>query len=370
MKLTIQKEIILQALKKINNVVGETITTPVNDGVLIKVEKQRIIFKAVGTHAAIMFETQQGINTELEGEILVKTKLIYNIISKIRTQAIDLECVDNSVLRIKAEKFSSDINLFDSSLFPTINFQTTSFKKIQLDQNFIKLILNKLVPCATTTETRNIACNTILIDSLNQPNTIEAIGTDGNHLAYLKQAYEGEKFKLIIPTVTLKQIEGMLDYPNVEFFINNKNMIVKTDTTTLLLRTTEGEYPNLTKPLQSLNPNKIIINTQALIGAVDKVTLLALAEKKPAIQFNINNNMIKIVARSIEYGSAIEEIDITNPNNIQQSFTFNAKYLMDLLKNITTTDAVMEFSTHHKPAIFKEENNENYISLILPIMSL
>jgi DNA polymerase-3 subunit beta len=370
MLLSIQKKVLQSALKTVCSVIDGVSLTPINESVYIKLQNGIIKFQTLGTNGAAQFQTTNGLEIEEEGEILIKAKLLYNIISKIQNPQIKLQTVDNSVLRISVPNFSSDINLFDVATFPLLNFQYDSWKKIQITSTFIKNILTKLVPCASTTDSKNIACNNILIDSSKQPNIIQSIGTDGNHLAYLQDNYQGEQIKIVVGIQILKLIEGFLDNPTITLFINNKNLIFQSGETTLLMKTTEGEYPDLSKPLQLQNPNKIIINTKTLNNAIDKAIILASADKKPAIQLAINKNTIKITARNIEYGSTFEEINIQNPSDVNETFTLNAKYLIDLLKNISTENLVLEFSTSHKPIIIKEENNPNYTSLILPIMSL
>lgn len=370
MNIKIDRNILLSGLKTTCNVIDPISLTPSNDAVMMEVTTTNVKFKAFGNNAAAMFETSEGFECKEAGKAAIKGKIFYNIVSKIKSNQINLEVVDNSVLRISTEKFSSDINLFDENLFPTLNFQSETWKKVEIKNSFLKQIFTKLIPCATTTETKNIACNAILIDSTKKPGVIEATGTDGNHLAHLSTQYNGEQIKLIINTQTLKQLDGFLESPIIVLYINNKNVIFKSDKATILIKTIEGEYPNLSKPLQTQNPNKITVDLSVLVNAIDKAIVLAATDKKPTIQFNIDGGLLKITTRSIEYGSTFEEIEIQNTNNTAQSFTFNAKYLLDLLKNIDTKNVVLEFSTSHMPVIIKEENNTDYISLILPIMNL
>lgn len=370
MKFIIQKNTLLECLKICCDVIDTTSLNPIGDCVLINANTTQIQFKAFSTTTAIQTHTNQGFTTQKEGNALIKGRLLYNIISKIHNTEITLEIVDSSVLRITIPNFTSDVNLCELNLFPTLNFNYESWPKVEISNTFFKNVIKKITTCSTTTENKNVACNSVLIDSSNLPNTIEATGTEAHHLAYFKQEYQGPQFKIILNNQTIKHLEPFLNNPTITCFINNKNILFNTQNTAMLMRTVEGEYPNLSKPLQTQNPHKIILKTNILINAIDKATTLTSFDKKPAIQFGVNANTLKITARSIECGSTFEEINITNSTNVQVSFTFNAKYLLDLLKNIDTENVVMEFSTEHKPVIIKEENNPNYTSLILPIMGL
>ena len=370
MKIQIHKNLLTNALRTCCNAMDSVSFNPINEAILIKTDNQEIHLQAITANTSLFIRLNKNIQIKEPGQALVKGKLLYNIISKIQSEEVTLQTVDNSVLRVEVPRFSSDINLFESTLFPTINFQFDSWKKVQIESSFVKGVINKLIPCATTTDNKNIACNNILFDTSKTQNQIEAIGTDGNHLAYIQKQYSGEQFKLIINIQNLKQINDFLNTPTLSLFINNKTLAIQSQDTTILIRTVEGQYPDLTKPLQSQPPHKIICKTNTLLNAVEKATLLASADKKPAIQFNILNNVLKITARSIEYGSTLEEIDINNPNTTTQTFTFNAKYLINLLKNIESDNVILEFSIANKPVLIKEKNNSNYISLLLPIVNL
>jgi DNA polymerase-3 subunit beta len=119
---------------------------------------------------------------------------------------------------------------------------------------------------------------------------------------------------------------------------------------------------------QSL-PYKIITNLNQLLNAIEKATILLTTEKKPTIHLSIIQNTLKISARSTEYGSTFEEITIDNINNLPQTnFTFNAKYLITLLKNIESESVIIEFSSSNKPVFIKQDNSQDYTSLILPIV--
>jgi DNA polymerase-3 subunit beta len=208
------------------------------------------------------------------------------------------------------------------------------------------------------------------MDASKKQGFIISIGTDGNHLACLQTPYNNQPFKIVLNIQILKQINEFLTSGNTTWFIKNKNLGLQFNSVTLLIRTTEGEYPDLTKPLQTTLPNKITTNTHNLLNAVEKATLLTSSDKKPAVQMSIDKDVLKITARSIEYGSTFEEITITNPSTSAcVSFALNSRYLINLLKNIDSTNVVIEFSSNNKPIFIKEENNSNYTSLILPIIS-
>jgi DNA polymerase-3 subunit beta len=214
--------------------------------------------------------------------------------------------------------------------------------------------------------------NGVLLDASRQNGIIEAVGTDSYHLAYVKDDYQGEKFKIIINTETIKQINDILNGNNdlIFLYLKNSQAIVEVKNSIMLCRLIEGTFPSAIKTIEAINPCYFNINKSDLINAVDRGLILASGEKKPSVLLNINQNKIRITCRSIEYGSSYEEINTTT--NLQEpiSISLNAKLLFDLIKNVEHQDVRFEFTSATKPIIIKDQTDPNYTSLILPIRNI
>jgi DNA polymerase-3 subunit beta len=214
----------------------------------------------------------------------------------------------------------------------------------------------------------------LLIDSTRQVGIIETIGTDGFHLCYAKEKYDGEKIKIIINIETIKQLNSLMNENNnknpIFFYLQHNQLIIQINDSMMLCRLLEGNYPSAIKTIEGVNPFKITINKNEIINAVDRGMILASGDKKPSITMNIQPHKIKLVCRSVEYGTSYEEINIESNLKEPITISLNAKLLLDLIKNIDSEKVVLEFTSNNKPILIKNENNTNYISLILPIRNI
>ena len=82
MKLIIKRNLILEALKNVNNIVNVNNLNPILSSVLLKTEDDKLVITATnGTNSYL--QTISDVKIKKEGEILVRAKFLYNIISKI-----------------------------------------------------------------------------------------------------------------------------------------------------------------------------------------------------------------------------------------------------------------------------------------------
>jgi DNA polymerase-3 subunit beta len=214
----------------------------------------------------------------------------------------------------------------------------------------------------------------VLIDSTRQSSTIEATGTDGLHLIYIKEKYDGEKNKIIINNETIKQLNFLINQStgvqNIFFFLHNNQLMVQINNSLLLCRLLEGTYPSAIKTIEGHNELNFTINKNEITNAIERGMIVASGDKKPSITLNIQHGKLKLTCRSVECGASYEELNIDG--NIKETITIslNAKLLLDLIKNIDTNKVLFEFTSNNKPIIIKNENDANYVSLILPIRNI
>ncbi|MDR0985910.1 MAG: DNA polymerase III subunit beta [Mycoplasmataceae bacterium] len=370
MKFTINKNSFLKALKQATNIIDNNNINPVLSGILINCKDKTLTITSSNNNISFI-TTINDANIQKEGIVLVRGKILFNIINKLKNEDITIEIVDNSVLRISTSNFSSDINTLESTSYPSINFNYEGWKKIVLPKQYLKNVINKLINTTTIQPDHSTILNGILFDSLRLNNFIESVGTDGYHLSHLKQEYIGEKFKFVLGIDSLLEIsELVMLNDDVIWYFKDNHLIIQINNVLFNCRLLDGEYPSSVKFIEEKQPNSFSVKKEDLYSAIERGMVLASDEKKPSIMLNITDEGIKLTSRSVEFGSSFEQIPISNYSGQQINVTFNIKYLLDLIKNIESEEILIEFDTNTKPFIFKDKKTQNYTSLILPIRAM
>ncbi|GHU33579.1 DNA polymerase III subunit beta [Bacilli bacterium] len=363
MKIEIQRNELLKNIKSVNSVIDDNSLNPTLTG--IKFICKFDVLTIIGSNNNVSVETiVKNLKIHKPGEVLIKSKIIFNIISKLKNENITIEKIDNSILHISSSDFSSDINLLDENTYPNINFDISNLNKINIPFTFFKEAALKISSTIDPINDYSKPINGILFDSTRLPNTLECIGSDGKFLSYLKTHFP-HKIKININISIIKYINEALDKPtDINFYINNKELLIQIDNTIFNCRTPEGEYPSAIKHIEKQYKNSILIDRDQLFLAIDRAAVITSADKNPSISFKVTEGMLKIASRSVEYGSSFEQIPITGYTGQDVSVNFNIRRLLILIKNISNKQIDVQFDSETSPFLFKDTKEPNYISLL------
>ena len=145
MKIKASKNAILSVLKFNNSIIDNTVSSPYIQGILIEAIDNKIYLTSTNSFISAKTIIDKGIQIIEEGKLLVKSKIFFNIISKLKNEEIIIEKVDNSVLKIKTESFDSNINIMDEQQYPNINFDYDNWNEILLPPIAFKSAITKIM---------------------------------------------------------------------------------------------------------------------------------------------------------------------------------------------------------------------------------
>ena len=99
-------------------------------------------------------------------------------------------------------------------------------------------------------------------------------------------------------------------------------------------RLIDGNFPNYEEVIPKHNTQELVVDTDALKEAVDRVALLS-QEKTRGIKLILSKNQLTVSVSSPDIGSATEEIEVKYSGDHRDT-GFNARYLLEILQQITT----------------------------------
>jgi DNA polymerase III sliding clamp (beta) subunit (PCNA family) len=125
MKFTIEKNTFLNLLKLPTNIVDNTNINPVLTGIVVECKDKQLTIISSNNNLSLR-SSCDDVEIIKTGKVLIRGKLLFSIINKLKQSKITFEVVDNSIVRISTNNFSSDINLLDDVSYPSINFNFES----------------------------------------------------------------------------------------------------------------------------------------------------------------------------------------------------------------------------------------------------
>lgn len=263
--------------------------------------------------------------------------------------------------------------------FPEIE-EKEELKTLDLTGLGIARYLRKIIHATSSEEIRRNMTG-ILLDI--RPNEVRFVATDGFRLSKsirlnFKHNIAKEE-KLIIPKKTCQTILRMLKDENAKLEFDSSMIKLSFDNTEIYSKLIDDTFPNYETVIPKENDKKLKINTKEFYGTVDRVKTLS-DESSHRVKLEIRNNELIIKADNPEKGAeGMETIDCSFVKIDSQDFdfnkepfnvAFNAKYLLECIRQIETDELLMSFSTAAKASIATPTEygkDEDYMELIMPV---
>ena len=174
-----------------------------------------------------------------------------------------------------------------------------------------------------------------------------------------------EEIGVIVPSLAIGEIQKLFTEENLKVSIA-ENQIFFTDNKSMLsARLIEGEFPNYNIIIPKDNQINIKFDTQKLLSALRRVSVLANSETRRVI-FEIQDGMLNLSANDASLGDAYESVEIEAwDDNI--TIAFDSKSVIEILSHIDSEIVVLNLKGPFEPAIIKPLDDESYLCLIAPM---
>jgi len=197
---------------------------------------------------------------------------------------------------------------------------------------------------------------------------IKMAATDGKRLAVASAELETttEPKQGIIPIKAMDRLRDMLmSSANVRICLDTDRAIFDAGDISLVSRLIDGEYPDYERVIPSDNHIRLTMETEKLLSIVRRVGTMA-NPKMPGLMMEINGDILKVIAKTAEYGEGYEETEIKKEGD-DITIGLNAIYLSDALKTIHKDEVMISMSDPLKPVLMKPVGNDGYICVIMPM---
>jgi DNA polymerase-3 subunit beta len=202
------------------------------------------------------------------------------------------------------------------------------------------------------------------------------VATDGHRLAFIQKKLEGkadDKCSVIIPTKTLNELskvisdvaKGKEDELIVEVIATDNQVKCTVGGVEIVSRLIEGQFPNYEQVIPKESDKKIEASTAEISSATRRVAILT-SEKSNSIRYKINPGKLSISSKTPDMGEAKEEMDV-NYKGEEISIAYNAKYVLDVLKNVGTESVQIELTQALSPGIIRPKGDPDYLCVIMPM---
>ncbi|MGM0471162.1 MAG: DNA polymerase III subunit beta [Bacillota bacterium] len=365
MKIKINKQNFYEGIQTVKKAVSSKSNLPILSGILLETEDKKL--KLVGTDLELGIECKVEANIINEGAVVLPANHLANIIRELPNE----ELVLNTNQKDNRTEITCDLSQFKINSSPADEFpllpEVESNTECTLPQEEFKKIINRTKFATSNDESRPFLTGGLL---LLDEQDLKMVATDSYRLAYSEYKLN-QKFstkKAIIPSKTLNELSKLLNSEeDIKFIITDNQILFEFSGITIISRLIEGQFPNYNQVIPDKENTIVKINKEELLNAAKRASLVAKNDSN-IIKTEFVDNRLIIQSNAPEVGQAYEEVT-TNQQGENTKISFNASYLIDVLKVLDEEEVLLKLSGELSPGIIKEANSNDYLHVIMPVRS-
>ncbi|BCO10700.1 DNA polymerase III subunit beta [Desulfolithobacter dissulfuricans] len=364
---------LLRAIGAQQNITSKKGTLAILSNVLLKVEQNRIIF--TGTDLEIGLKQTVPAEVFEEGVLTLPAKKLFEITRESASDTLSFVEKENNWVEISAGPARYKLAGMVSDefpAFPEFNEETL----VDMEGDVLGDLIDKTIFSIAHDKENMYSLTAGLLEKeeVDGKKYLKIISSDGHRLTIMSKEVDGATFDgLTLNPVTLiprKGVQEMRKFceenPTFKMGIEEKQAVLKSDESLLIVRLMEGEFPDYRGILNVISRDNIInINRVRFLESLKRINLFT-EDMFHAIKMEIQDNNLVLTSQNADFGSAKDEFEVGYAGD-PLFLGFNCRYFIDTLQVMEGDIIQAAISSDESPCLITSPDDEGFLSIIMPM---
>lgn len=370
MNFSIEKEVFLKSIARVQGIVEKRNTIPILSNVLIEAEQNHIFITATDLEVGMRASYPATINQT--GKITVSAKKLFEIVKELPEKEVSFKSRDNSWIEISCGKSLFNIVGLSSEEFP--HFPTADENKmIPISGSLLNEMIEKTFFSISTDDTK-YNLNGIYFKKIEEEgkNMLRLVATDGHRLAMVQRNIEKLQIDeldqgIILPRKGIHELKKIAEDSDEDLrlgFMDNSAVISKGNTV-VIMRLVNGDFPDYNRVIPKNNEDIAVIERDSFLHVLRRMAILS-SEKSKGVKVELKTGKLEISSSNPDIGDAREEMEV-NYNGPEMSIGFNARYMIDILQALESENVKLAVKDNMSPGLITPEGDDGFLSVIMPM---
>lgn len=370
MRLTIDKPSLAKALAHVANVVERRNTIPILSNVLLATSGNELRLTATDLDMELV-ETVPC-RSQDDSAITLPAHMFFDIVRKLpEGNEIELERdAEQERLVITSGPAQFSLQTLPADDFPALSVDDLGHA-FTLAAADLKRLIEKTQFAISTEETRYYLNGIYLhaAESDGKP-TLRAVATDGHRLAQidlpLPSGAEGMP-GVIVPRKTVVDLAKLVEDADghVSIELSPSKIRVSAGRVVLTSKLIDGTFPDYGRVIPQGNDKQLEVDNAVFAQAVDRVSTLS-SDKGRAVKLALGDGKLTLSVNNPESGSATEDLAV-DYNLDALEIGFNARYLLDISKQLESGKAEFLLADSGSPTIVRDSKDASALYVLMPM---
>jgi DNA polymerase III subunit beta len=366
MKFNITSGELVKALSAVAGVVPSKATLPILENVLF--ESVDGALKLTATDNEIYIVEQVSAEIIQDGSVAIPARRLLDTMRQLPDIPLSFDIDDRCIVKFRTDRGAYKLvgaKAEDFPMLPSVNEGTT----IVVNTESLTAGIEKTRFAVSTDDLRpNMMGVYFQVDE----EKTRLVATDGHRLVRLvKHDMKGDvPINFIVPDKALAQVTRTLSGGETKMQITKHHVRFTNGDAEVVARLINESYPNYENVIPKENEKIMTVAKDDMLATVRRVSIFSSSTTRQ-IRLNLSQDEVSIFAEDYEMSSEARESIKCQYDADDMVIGFNARYLADVLHNITGDEVTFAFSTPNRAGIVQpveQAADEDLLMLIMPVM--
>lgn len=364
MKITADREPLLDALQAASRALSTRSTLPSLGGILLTTEEGKTLARATDMELGISVELDAEV--EGEGNLLLPGRLLTDVARSLPPGKVTLsERREERDVELTAGTAHFHLRVMPTEDFPRLaEFEGDAIK---MPAGALAETVDRVARAASRDEVRPILTG-ILVSVEGEQLTM--VATDSYRLCVkhtqLEQA-PTTAFEANVPARALRElarIVGQTGVEEVEIGLPGNQIVFRAGTYVLSSRLIEGQFPSYRQLLPDAFDHEVRLPRTELLDVARRIGHLA--QRNAPLRLGFRSGELTVSAETPEIGDASEAMPCAFEGE-ELVIAFNPQFFIEGVESIETEELVLRLTSPLRPGLLQQAGDESFSYLVMPI---
>ncbi|HEY4194487.1 MAG TPA: DNA polymerase III subunit beta [Mucilaginibacter sp.] len=369
MRFIVSTSTLLKQLQSVSGALSNSTVLPILENFLFEIKDGNLTISATDLQTSMT--TSLTVEAKENGRIAIPSRILLDTLKSLPEQPIAFNIDDNTfAIEINAGDGKYKLSGENGEDFPKIPVVENA-SSVNLPASVLAEAINKTIFAVSNDELRPAMTGVYCQLSTT---SLTFVATDAHKLVRYrrKDAKAASTASFILPKKALNLLKSALPSEdiNVSVEYNSTSAFFKFSNINLVCRLIDERYPDYEAVIPQNNPNKLTIDRQAFLGSLNRVAIYA-NKTTHQVRLKINGSELNISSEDIDFANEAHERLSCQYDGEDMEIGFNARFLIEMLKNLSCEEVMLEMSTPNRAGLLLPQNgdeNEDVLMLVMPVM--
>jgi DNA polymerase-3 subunit beta len=368
MEFTVSRADLVRELNLSQGVVEKKTTIPILSNVLVEADGDKIELTATDLELGIRCSCPARVKKSGAGTIPARRLLDY--VRLLPDGDVQVKIADNHWANLTCGRSKTRIAGMSRDSFPELPAMPEVLAEIPI--GVLAGLISKTVFAISSEESRFTLNGALLV---LRKGGVVMVATDGHRLAMIESSEElpgvGGAYRALLPRKAMMELQKLAGDSDpaamVKFSGDENHLFFKLGDRLLLSRKLTGNFPDYERVLPKDQPHSVPLKREEFRSAIERVSQFS-DERSRAIRVRVADGEVRVHSSVSDTGESEESIPVEYKGPSVE-IGFNAQYLVDFLRAVSTEEVSFHFKDPHSAGELRPggEKADSYRYVIMPM---